>query len=275
MSERGPDYLINSKSKRGLDIVGGTIIALAFALPAFATGAVVAAEHGPRNLFFKQRRRSNRDETVIVRKFKTVKNSVDDISIKDLPGLLKEYLANGIADIPQLIDNGTFDEILEEVAALEQRGLIQAGSSTIDNFIRISALDESPQILSVLSGATSLTGPRLITDGSLESRMRAAPSLFNDWYTGVYEPLKKGWVSPGGNWYHSLGSSHDLTGQQIEIGVMERDLAWVPDATLAYDLRLLAEAPVDIISGLRNHLWSVRQHQAAVEARTHSPSPAY
>jgi len=233
---------------------------LAAAIPAGVVGGVVtAAEHGPRNMFFRQRRREDRFGYMTVTKFKTFLGSMTDLTESEIPVLLKDYLFQGI-DHPDWLEL-LGGQPVDDESLSDQHGLTSVDSSRIGNGMRVSGVDEAPQVVDIIRGLASITGPRSQTDQVLESRLRVAPMLFNDWFTGFYEPFKKGPVSPGGNWYHRTVPQRTHSPQDIIINVMERDLDWVPKASLATDLRLIAETPVDILVGLTHHITRERARE--------------
>lgn len=151
MSEVGLDY-INSSTKRGLDIVGGLVIATALS-PAIIPATIAAQVDNRRiNPFFRQKRVGTGERLIDVWKLRT----------------LHENLTRG-----ELTFHGTYDP----------------RATKIGQFLRSTGLDEWPQLIDVIAGDTSLVGLRSVSVEELDDFKEASPALFTDWYP-LQETLK-------------------------------------------------------------------------------------
>jgi exopolysaccharide biosynthesis polyprenyl glycosylphosphotransferase len=137
--------------KRLFDLIF-TSIAMVVALPLMALIAILVAifdHHGP--IFFKQTRLTRFNSEFKVYKFRTLKTKYSGISPEEAfelmgkPQLSKKYRENGdfLANDPRI--------------------------SAIGKFLRLTSLDELPQLFNVLLGELSLVGPRALVPEELEA----------------------------------------------------------------------------------------------------------
>lgn len=136
----------------------------------------------------------------------------------------------------------------ERVVAVEDTRATRLG-----NVFRRTGLDEIPQLLSVARGTMTLIGIRPIVDDDMQQRHDADPVLFDEWYD-VYQQLRPAFSSVGGLWYHQHDAVHDVT--TVNQTLMRRDLAYVDQASLGHDMRILSQMAGASLSMLAQRLTS-------------------
>lgn len=139
--------------KRASDIILGGLLFL-LTLPIMIVAAVIVKISDPRaKVLYKTDRLSRFGKTVNILKFRTMKSRYNNMSPEEAfqkmgkPELAKEYRANG-----DQLDN-------------------DPRISSIGKFLRVTSLDELPQLINVLKGDISLVGPRALVPEEL-SRYR-------------------------------------------------------------------------------------------------------
>ncbi len=118
-------------TKRGLDVVGGALLLLAFAVPMLVIGLLVRLS-GPGAVMFRQERMSLNGQRFNIFKFRTMKHV--------------DAERQALADLGKGTDAWTKPD--------DER------ITPFGRFLRRSSLDELPQLLNVLLGEMSLVGPR-------------------------------------------------------------------------------------------------------------------
>lgn len=141
---RGQGYLMQDFATRGLDVIGALIL-LVFLLPVFATVALVVMLCDPGPVIFAHRR-VGRDGTIFpCYKFRTMYVGAEQRLIRilaDRPDLRREWeLSHKLREDPRIIPIG--------------------------RLLRLTSLDELPQLWNVLRGEMSLVGPRPIVTGEV------------------------------------------------------------------------------------------------------------
>jgi exopolysaccharide production protein ExoY len=101
----------------------------------------------------------------------------------------------------------------------------------VGRFLRATSLDELPQLLNVLKGEMSIVGPRPVTQSELDSYYGAAAAHYL-------------MVRPGitGLWQVS-GRSETSYDQRVAL-----DVAYVSQASLLADIRILLKTPAAVLS---------------------------
>ena len=137
--------------KRGMDIAG-SLIGLILSSPFWVIIAIAVKISDPRSkVFYKQSRLSRFNKTVGIYKFRTHNATYHGLSPEEAftkmgkPELIKTYRENG--------------DKLENDPRITRIG----------RFLRITSLDELPQLLNVLRGDISLVGPRALVPFELEN----------------------------------------------------------------------------------------------------------
>lgn len=118
-------------AKRALDIIGALAAIMVFAIPMIMIAAFIRLS-GPGPVFFRQQRTSFGGRTFTIYKFRTMRQSDDDI----------EHRAS--------FDKGSDGWTQREDPRI----------TPIGRFLRRASLDELPQLFNVLRGHMSLVGPR-------------------------------------------------------------------------------------------------------------------
>jgi len=134
--------------KRLSDIIlGGIFFIIALPFMALIVLAIKLTDNGPT--FFAQERLSRFDTTVVIQKFRTTKKKYTGLSPEEAfekmgrPELIKEYRRQG--------DSVRGDPRMTRLGA----------------FLRLSSLDELPQLYNVVRGDISLVGPRALVAAEL------------------------------------------------------------------------------------------------------------
>ncbi len=200
MSQTGIEY-VQGNTKRSLDILGGLGLAVALAPAVVAVGTVGVCEGRSLNPLFYQTRDNGDGSTLRVRKFRTIRETVG-----------------------ATVTNGTFDE----------------RASRVCQIIRQTGLDETPQLLAVITGSMSLVGPRPLLSQDIERMADAGPELFDDWYR-FYGQAKKGIMGFSNAFRH-----HFIHGanESVYRRSMELDMRYMETASLTTDLRVIGRTPL-------------------------------
>ncbi len=170
-------------------------------------------------------------------------------SLKDVIFTQQRVASGGIITIPKL---RTIRRALSEGAPVgKPNSTFDARAGVMGNFVRRYGLDEIPQLLSVATGSMSFVGPRPLPEPHLERYEAADPALFREWddvcalipsgLCGLSQIMRRG---------RPEDSSPDILKRSMEL-----DLEYAGSASVATDLKILAQTPVDLI---------VAGHRAAV-----------
>lgn len=180
--------------KRILDLVAGTAILLMLApiMLAIALGIKLAS---PGPIFFHQKRVGQHGRIINVIKFRTMSQDAD--ALLDRLKLLKgqDDEACQIKDDPRVFPFG--------------------------RFLRITSLDELPQLINIAKGEMSLVGPRPLVAEELESSNK--------------ETLKRLDVKPGLTGLAQIKGRGNLTFDER----LKLDLEYVEDQSLFLDLKII------------------------------------
>ena len=114
-------------------------------------------------------------------------------------------------------------------------GTLDNRASKLGRLLRLTAIDEIPQVYNILSGDLSLIGPRaLIEDEIKDMQAMLEPELFNPWYN-VYTTAGPGCISSFGHDSHA--SERELAASYRRRA--ESDLVDYQNASPLNDMRLL------------------------------------
>src|SRR5579862_1518758 len=164
------EYL-NSRTKRRLDVLGGTMIAAAL-LPAAAFTAIISeVDTNSLNPLFRQVRIGKQDQPLEIFKFRTIPKATENKKLQIF---------------------GTFDP----------------RASKVGSFLRETGLDELPQFFNVLRGDMSLVGMRPLLQEDVDRLQDLSPALFKDWYE-AYSRSKPGLTGPSQMLRHQYTVSSD------------------------------------------------------------------
>jgi lipopolysaccharide/colanic/teichoic acid biosynthesis glycosyltransferase len=171
--------------------------------------AVKLDSRGPA--FFKQRRLGRNLEPFTVLKFRTM-------TADSSPELHKRY----IAELASSRQNGN--------GAVDGGGLRKLTSdprvTRVGSFLRRTSLDELPQLFNVVGGTMSLIGPRPALEYELEH--------YNQSHFRRFE------VRPGITGLWQVSGRNRLDFEEM----LDLDVQYSEDATLATDIRILARTPM-------------------------------
>lgn len=171
-------------AKRALDIAGSAALLILFA-PVMLVCATVIAVFDGRPVFFRQERIGAGGIPFRIVKFRTMRNGAEGAGAGRV-----DAVANGDLSI---------DEAVERIKAESTSQVTKVG-----NFLRITSLDEIPQLWNVLRGDMSLVGPRPLRDFEVDA--------LGDWQ------LRRQDVRPGitGLW-QVLGRSDISWGERMQL----------------------------------------------------------
>lgn len=149
--KHGAEYL-TSKTKRRLDVIGGSAIAATILPATVAVGVLASIDTHSINPFFLQERVGGNESPFMALKFRTIaKKAMSEVSY------------------------GTFDP----------------RATKLGQVIRQTGLDELPQIYNVIQGSMSLVGARPMVESDIDYMEFAAPQLFEEWHA-YYRVSKPG-----------------------------------------------------------------------------------
>lgn len=209
MSKTGVEYLL-SADKRRFDVMGSLMVAPVVMPLAAATGVVAGFDTRRQPLFMQKRRGGRGEQTFMAFKLRTLQPSSHEPLNEDAPK----------------VTYGTFDP----------------RASRIGKLIRMSGLDETPQLWNVLKGDMSLVGPRPLTQVAIERNQSAAPQLFDEWYD-IFKTVKPGLTCEGQLYrHHFRETSRELIRQTIEM-----DLRYFETASLVGDTAWALSVPASIL----------------------------
>lgn len=206
MTKTGPEYL-NSPEKRRLDVFGS---ALLIAPSIGVSGIAVAMMHREigslRDAMFRQQRPGKNGEPIVVNKLRTINRE------------------------------------LTEGKEMKIYGDLDPRSGSIGKLIRRLSIDELPQLVNVLKGDMSLVGPRPLPETVIDQYEQVSPDIFDEWYD-FYKSVRPGITGPSQLMRKDAGGAitDDLRQQSMVL-----DLEYKESASLAVDLAILAETPLDL-----------------------------
>ena len=195
--------------KRGIDVVGATIVLILFSpLLALIALAIKLDSRGP--MLLRQARLGRELDEFTVLKFRTMK-------FDSSPELHRAYIAKLAA--------GQADE--DEIKKLTQDPRI----TRVGRLLRRTSLDEFPQLINVLRGEMSLVGPRPALDYELEHYAERHFERFA--------------VKPGmtGLWQVSGRNRVGFT------EMLDLDVNYACNNGFLLDMKILAKTPVAAVTG--------------------------
>ncbi len=137
-------YILQSLNKRFFDLVAGFIL-FCIASPFFLIIAVIIKVNTRGPVFFRQERIGYKEKSFTIFKFRTMQQEESDTTHKSYIQLLLQD-ENVEGDRAEMVDH-YLDHIDRRV-------------TPIGRFLRVTSLDELPQLINVLKGEMSLVGPR-------------------------------------------------------------------------------------------------------------------
>ena len=185
--------------KRVLDVIL-SLAALVLLSPVFIliALAIVLDSRGP--VFFRQRRTGRHGKIFSIYKFRTM-------------------------------------HVLEDGAVVRQARAGDRRVTKLGRFLRVTSLDELPQLLNVLAGDMSLVGPR---PHAVAHDAFYAGCVRNYRLRQLVRPGITGWAQVHG----ARGATPDISDMQARI---DYDLQYVQHESLWLDLRILARTPIAVL----------------------------
>jgi len=164
--------------KRILDIVGAVILAIVFFIPT-AIISILIKLTSPGPVLFRQNRVGKDSQPFKMYKFRTMYNEDNDKRLKQYPQLWKKYKQNdwklSINEDPRI--------------------------TPIGKIVRMTSLDELPQIINVFKGNMTLVGPRAYREAELREYTQKYPESVK--YINIIRTAKPGitglWQTSGRN----------------------------------------------------------------------------
>ena len=182
--------------KRAQDLVFGSL-ALVIALPVMAVLAVLIRLDSPGPVLFRQRRHGFNNEEIVVWKFRSMRHDAAD------------------------------DSAARQVSADDDR------VTRIGRYIRLSSLDELPQLFNVLKGEMSLVGPRPHAIGMKTGESESAKLVAEYAHRHRLKPGLTGWAA-----IH--GSRGPIDTPQLVRRRIALDIEYVERQSFWLDLYILA-----------------------------------
>jgi len=118
-------------------------------------------------------------------------------------------------------------------------------ASWIGGLLRKTAFDELPQLFNVLAGEMSLVSLRGVTDNEMQRLRDIDAGLQTDWEE-IYKIAGPGIAGVGQTFRKQQGDNNSPTSWREG---MRLDIAWAETATLAGDIKILAQTPVQLLVG--------------------------
>ena len=203
--------------KRILDIIGA-ILGLILFFPLMLLISLLIKIVSPGNILFKQERAGFGGESFQFLKFRTMKVNTDTTKHQ-------QYYA-------QLI-NGVSNEVKSEMIMTK---LDDSNTEIIPfgKILRITYLDELPQLVNVLLGEMSLVGPRPPIPNEVKEYLR--------WHNGRFDSV------PGMTGLWQVSGKNRLTFSQM----VRLDVRYSRLLTFWLDIKILLMTPVAIISHIKD-----------------------
>lgn len=199
-------------SKRVIDLFG-SIIGLVLFSPVFLIVAIIIKIDSPGPVIFSQERVSKWGKSFRLFKFRSMVHHAENILYSN-PELLKEYESNSykIKNDPRLTRSGIF--------------------------LRISSIDELPQLWNVLMGDMSLVGPRAYRPVELTNQQEVYPETKR--YVSTLLKCKPGITGP----WQVAGRSNINFEQRVRM-----DAEYALRRSLWYDMLILLKTIPAVLSG--------------------------
>ena len=128
--------------------------------------------------------------------------------------------------------------VLEDGADVVQAREGDKRITRVGKFLRVSSLDELPQLFNVLSGEMSLVGPRPHAAAHDEYY---AQRIANYRLRHLVKPGITGWAQVNG----ARGATPELSDMQARVDL---DVQYVEQESLWLDLKILARTPLEVLS---------------------------
>lgn len=203
-------------AKRLLDVVG-SLIGIVVCAPLMLTIAAVIRMTSPGPALFRQERLGLLGKKFMFLKFRSMRVDTD-------PSIHKEYVCKLIKGETDQINKGTADRPVFKITD-------DPRVTTVGKFLRITSLDELPQLFNVLRGDMSLVGPRPHIDYECNQ--------YKPWHCRRVLEVKPGIT---GLWQVSGRSSTNFD------DAVRLDLAYVRNWNLWLDIKIILKTFRAVIS---------------------------
>ena len=213
--------------KRSLDVVGAGL-GLMFLSPLFLAVAAVIKVSSPGPIFFKQERVGHLGKRFVVWKFRTMRNDSD---------------ASGHQQhLTELIQH---DEEAEGVAVPKAMTKLERDPRIFPfgRFLRVSCIDELPQLLNVLLGQMSLVGPRPPIPYEVAEYQR--------WHVARFEAV------PGMTGLWQVSGKNRLTFKQM----VRLDICYARNRSFWLDLKIIFVTPLAVIRQVFDQRQEEEEHR--------------
>jgi lipopolysaccharide/colanic/teichoic acid biosynthesis glycosyltransferase len=198
-------------AKRAVDVSLGLVLFVLF-LPLMLLVAIAVRLNSPGPVLFKQRRLGRDMRPFTVLKFRTM-------AVDSSPELHQQYIAELVNSDPGATANGNGNGQVKKLTA-------DPRVTGVGRILRRVSLDELPQLFNVIRGSMSLVGPRPALEYELEHYRAEHFERFN--------------VRPGVTGLWQVSGRNSLGFREM----LDLDVEYAQEATLATDLRILARTPV-------------------------------
>jgi len=200
--------------KRVLDLVGAFLLSLVFLIPTIVIVILIKLT-SPGPIFFRQHRVGKNSFPFKMYKFRTMYNGDNDKRLKRYPKLWKKYKQNdwklSIKEDPRV--------------------------TPIGKIIRMTSLDELPQIINILKGEMTIVGPRAYREKELQEYAKKYP--LSKKYIKVIRSAKPGLT---GLWQTS--GRNDLS----FIDRARMDASYIKERSFTKELAILLKTPFCMLS---------------------------
>jgi Undecaprenyl-phosphate glucose phosphotransferase len=197
--QRGPLTPIERAAKRCVDLIGAGICLVMLA-PLLAAVAAIIKLDSPGPVLFRQQRCGFNGRSFSIYKFRTMR-------------------------------------VLENGPTITQAGRVDSRVTRIGKWLRVTSIDELPQLLNVLEGSMSLIGPRphaMAHDSQFDKAVQHYA------FRRRVKPGLTGWAQIHG--CRGPTPTRDLIEQRVEY-----DLWYIDNWSLRLDLAILVRTPVEVL----------------------------
>jgi lipopolysaccharide/colanic/teichoic acid biosynthesis glycosyltransferase len=206
--EEAPGPVKTYRLKRVLDIVGA-LAGLVFASPILLVTAIAISLSSPGPVIFRQPRLGLKGRPFVFYKFRSMHCNNDD-------RIHREFVTSLIQGEHETINQG--DDQRPRYKLKQDPRITRVG-----RFIRMTSIDELPQLWNVLKGDMSLVGPRPALAYEVER--------YQSWHLRRVLDLRPGLTGP----WQVFGRSRTSFDEMVRL-----DLSYLRKVSLAYDLKLIA-----------------------------------
>ena len=203
-------------AKRVFDITGSVVL-IAAAIPVSLAAAVMIKAESPGPVLFVHKRVGLNGRSINIYKFRSMRE--------------------GSEDIEAVLNDEETERYYQEYKLKDDPRINRTGM-----FLRKTSLDELPQLINIIQGRMSLTGPRPVTNGEL------------DFYTDDERRLLLS-VRPGLTGLWQISDRNEATYQSGKR--QETELWYVKHASPLLDIKILLKTPAAVIRRSRTEVTTI------------------